>query len=148
MPVDDGVEVLKLRGDAEILEVYLEEAKDEASFIVRLHKDWMLNPEDENTVENIHRALHTIKGSGRLVGAYKISEFAWDYEQLLNRIIDKSVPVERAVINAIGHAGKALTELVHELKTSKKPSSDIPYLRGLARALAEFRTEELLLDRT
>ena len=67
---------------------------------------------------------------------------------MLNRIIDKTVPPERPVINAVGKAGRALTELVHELKTFEEPSSDIPYLRGLARALAEFRTDELLIDHT
>ena len=148
VPVDDEVEVLKPGSDAEILEIYLEEAADEASNIVRLQKDWMLHPEDENALKNIRRAFHTIKGSGRLVGALKIGEFAWDYEQLLNRIIDKTVPPKRPVINAVGNAGKALIELVHELKTFEEPSSDIPYLRGLARALAEFKTEELLLDHT
>ncbi len=148
VPVDDGVEVLKSLSDAEILEIFLEEAEDEASNIVRLQKDWMLHPEDENALKNIHRAFHTIKGSGRLVGALKISEFAWDYEQLLNRIIDKTVLPERPVINAVGNAGKAMAELVHELKTFEEPSSDIPYLRGLARALAKFRTEEMLLDHT
>ncbi|MDC1287946.1 Hpt domain-containing protein, partial [Gammaproteobacteria bacterium] len=148
VPVDDGAEVLLSGSDEEILEIYLEEAEEEASNIVRLQRDWMLHPEDENALKNIRRAFHTIKGSGRLVGALKISEFAWDYEQLLNRIIDKTVPPERPVINAVGKAGQALTELVHELKTFEEPSSDIPYLRGLARALAEFRTGELLIDHT
>ena len=147
-PVNDGAEVLKSDSDAEILEIYLEEAEEEASNIVRLQKDWMLHPEDENALRNIRRAFHTIKGSGRLVGALKIGEFAWDYEQLLNRIIDKTVPPERQVINAVGKAGKALTELVHELKTFEEPTADIPYLRGLARALAEFKTEELLINHT
>ena len=147
-PVNDGAEVLKSDSDAEILEIYLEEAEEEASNIVRLQKDWMLHPEDENALRNIRRAFHTIKGSGRLVGALKIGEFAWDYEQLLNRIIDKTVPPERQVINAVGKAGKALTELVHELKTFEEPTSDIAYLRGLARALAEFKTEELLINHT
>ena len=147
-PVNDGAEVLKSDSDAEILEIYLEEAEEEASNIVRLQKDWMLHPEDENALRNIRRAFHTIKGSGRLVGAIKIGEFAWDYEQLLNRIIDKTVPPERQVINAVGKAGKALTELVHELKTFEEPTADIAYLRGLARALAEFKTEELLINHT
>ena len=114
-PVNDGAEVLKSDSDAEILEIYLEEAEEEASNIVRLQKDWMLHPEDENALRNIRRAFHTIKGSGRLVGALKIGELAWDYEQLLNRIIDKTVPPERQLINAVGKAGKALTELLHEL---------------------------------
>ena len=144
--VDDGVEVLKPGYDAEILEIYLEEAEEESANIVRMQKDWMLYPEDENALNNICRAFHTIKGSGRLVGALKISEFAWEYEQLLNRVIDKTVPPGIDVIKAVGEAGTALTELVHELKTSEEPNSDIPYLRGLARALAELKMEEWLSE--
>ncbi|MCP4470560.1 MAG: hypothetical protein GY815_07725 [Gammaproteobacteria bacterium] len=148
LQVNDGVEVLKPGCDAEILEIYLEEAEEESANIVRLQKDWMLYSEDENALKNICRAFHTIKGSGRLVGALKISEFAWEYEQLLNRVIDKTVPPGKHVIKAVGEAGTALTELVHELKTSEEPNSDIPYLRGLARALAEFKMEEWLIEPT
>jgi len=148
VPVDEELEVLKSDSDAEILEIYLEEAEEESANIVRLQRDWMLHPEDENALKNIRRAFHTIKGSGRLVGATKIGEFAWDYEQLLNQVIDRTVPPSRQVIDAIGGAAKALPELVHELKTFEEPEADIAYLRGLARALAEFRTEELLVDHT
>jgi chemosensory pili system protein ChpA (sensor histidine kinase/response regulator) len=146
--VEEELEVLKAGSDQEILEIYLEEAEEESVNIARLQKDWMLHPEDDNAVKNIRRAFHTIKGSGRLVGALKIGEFAWDFEQLLNRVIDKTVPPNRKVIEAVGNAAQALPELVEELKTSTRPQADIGYLRGLARALAEFKTDELLLDHT
>ncbi|MCP4472210.1 MAG: response regulator [Gammaproteobacteria bacterium] len=148
VPVDEDLEVLKSDSDAEILEIYLEEAEEEAANIARLQRDWMLHPEDENSLKSIRRAFHTIKGSGRLVGATKIGEFAWDYEQLLNQVIDRTIPPGRQVIDAVGGAARALPELVHELKTFEEPQADIAYLRGLARALAEFRTEELLVDHT
>jgi len=148
VPVDEVLEVLKSDSDAEILEIYLEEAEEESANILRLQQDWMLHPEDENALKNIRRAFHTIKGSGRLVGATKIGEFAWDYEQLLNQVIDRTVPPSRQVIDAVGGAARALPELVDELKTFEEPQTDIAYLRGLARALAKFRTEELLADHT
>ena len=148
VPVDEDLEVLKSGSDAEILEIYLEEAEEESANIARLQEDWMLHPEDDNALKNLRRAFHTIKGSGRLVGATKIGEFAWDYEQLLNQVIDRTVPPSRQVIDAIGDAARALPELVNELKTFEEPEADIAYLRGLARALAEFKTEELLADHT
>jgi chemosensory pili system protein ChpA (sensor histidine kinase/response regulator) len=148
LPVDEGLEVLKSGSDPEILEIYLEEAAEEADNIARLQQDWLLHPEDENAIKNIRRAFHTIKGSGRLVGATKIGEFAWEFEQLLNRVIDKTVPPSKQVINAVGGAARALPELVHELKTFEEPSADIASLRGTARALAEFKTEQLLIDHT
>jgi len=106
--IEDNLEVLKAGSDQEILEIYLEEAEEESINIARLQRDWLLHPEDNNAVKNIRRAFHTIKGSGRLVGALKIGEFAWDFEQLLNRVIDKTVPPNRQVIEAVGQAALAL----------------------------------------
>jgi chemosensory pili system protein ChpA (sensor histidine kinase/response regulator) len=142
-PVEDEPEVLKPGSDPEILEIYLEEAEEESQNIARLQQDWLLHPEDENALKNIRRAFHTIKGSGRLVGAMKIGEFAWDFEQLLNRLIDKTIAPGKQIIDAMGKAAQALPELVTELKTSVAPESDINYLRGLARALAEFKAEQI-----
>ncbi len=148
VPVVETLEVLKPGSDPEILDIYLEEAEEESENIVRLQQDWMLHPEDQNALKNIRRAFHTIKGSGRLVGAIKIGEFAWDYEQLLNRVIDKTIAPSDAIIKAVGKAGTAAGELVVELKTSQLPTSDIAYLRGLARALATFDADQVLIERT
>ncbi|MEE8364403.1 MAG: Hpt domain-containing protein [Gammaproteobacteria bacterium] len=148
VPVDEALPVLGPDTDTEILEIYLEEAEEESENIRRLQQDWLLHPEDENAVTNIRRAFHTIKGSGRLVSASKIAEFAWDYEQLLNRVIDKTVLPKTDVIDAVGQAAAALAELVVELKTNQPPTADIPYLRGLARALAEFKAAQVLSEHT
>ena len=147
-PVNETLEVLQPGSDPDILEIYLEEAEEESENIIRLQQDWMLHPEDQNALKNIRRAFHTIKGSGRLVGAIKIGEFAWDFEQLLNRVIDRTVPPNDAIINAVGQAGVASLELVNELKTSEPPASDIAYLRGLARALAAFDADQVRIERT
>jgi chemosensory pili system protein ChpA (sensor histidine kinase/response regulator) len=146
--IDEELEILKPGSDPEILEIYLEEAEEESLNIARLQQDWLLHPEDENAVRNIRRAFHTIKGSGRLVGAMKIGEFAWDFEQLLNRVIDKTIPPDKRAIEAVGEAAMALRELVVELKTSVSPDTDINRLRGLARALAEFKAKRLLYEHT
>ena len=145
---DDDLEVLKSGSDPEILEIYLEEAEEEAVNIARLQQDWLLYPEDDNALKNLRRAFHTIKGSGRLVGAMKIGEFAWDFEQLLNRVIDRTIAPGPQVINAVGLAAAALPELVNELKTSQAPQTDINYIRGLARTLAEFKAEQVLIEHT
>jgi len=147
VPVLEEVEVLVLGSDPDILEIYLQEAEEEAVNVNRLQKDWLLHPEDANALNNIRRAFHTIKGSGRLVGALRIGEFAWDYEQLLNRVIDKTIQPGDEVIDAVGQAAVGLAELVTELKGGESPSVDIPYLRGLARALAEFRPEQVFNER-
>jgi len=144
--LDDRLEVLKSGSDPEILEIYLEEAEEESKNIARLQQDWLLHPEDDNALKNLRRAFHTIKGSGRLVGAMKIGEFAWDFEQLLNRVIDRTIAPDPQVIEAVGQAAYALPELVNELKTSQAPQMDINYIRGMARALSEFKAEQVLIE--
>ncbi len=144
IPVDDDQPVLKPGSDEEILSIYLEEAEEESENILQLQKDWKLHPEDENALKNIRRSFHTIKGSGRLVGAMKIGEFAWDFESLLNRVIEKTVAPTTQVIDAIGLAAEALPQLVEELKTNVPPTADVAYLRGLARSLAEFKAHQVL----
>ncbi len=148
VPVNEEAEVLVPGSDPDILEIYLEEAEEEASNVGRLQQDWLLHSEDENAIKNIRRAFHTIKGSGRLVGALKIAEFAWDYEQLLNQVIDKTILPTDEIIDAVGQAAVALSELVVELKTGQPPKVDIPYIRGLARALAEFKAKQVMVERT
>ena len=148
IPVDEEAEVLVPGSDPDILEIYLEEAEEEAINVDRLHQDWLLHAEDENAIKNIRRAFHTIKGSGRLVGALKIAEFASDFEQLMNRIIEKSILPRDEIIDAVGQAVIALKELVVELKTEQKPTIDIPHLRGLARNLAEFKAEQVMIQHT
>jgi chemotaxis protein histidine kinase CheA len=98
----------------------------------------------------VDEELEVLKSNSddEILQIYKIGEFAWDYEQLLNQVIDRTIPPSRQVIDAVGGAARALPELVEELKTFEEPQADIAYLRGLARALAEFRTEELLADHT
>lgn len=142
-PVIEDVPVLKDDADPDILEIYLEEAEEESENIAQLQQDWKLHPEDENALKNIRRAFHTIKGSGRLVGAMKIGEFAWDYESLLNRVIDKTILPTDQVIEAVGMAAIALPQLVEELKNGTTPTEDIPHIRGLARALAEFKANQV-----
>jgi len=148
VPVNEEAQVLVPGSDPDILEIYLEEAEEEALNVDRLQQDWLLHSEDENAIKNIRRAFHTIKGSGRLVGALKIAEFAWDYEHLLNQVIDKTIFPTDEIIDAVGQAAVALSELVVELKTGQQPSVDIPYLRGLARALAEFKAKQVMVERT
>ncbi len=147
-PVIETLEVLKPGSDPEILEIYLEEAEEESENIARLHQDWLFHPEDQNALKNIRRAFHTIKGSGRLVGAVKIGEFAWDYEQLLNCVIDKTITPNDAIIDAVGQAATASLELVEELKNGQPVKSDLAYLRGLARALAAFDADQVRVERT
>ncbi len=77
--------------DPQFLELFIEEAKEEIASIQRGFPLWDQNPMDLESLGSLRRSFHTLKGSGRMVGARLIAEFAWSIENLLNRIIDKTL---------------------------------------------------------
>ena len=66
--------------DPEFLELFIEEAKDEIAKLKRLFPLWDNNPQDQDSLVNVRRSFHTLKGSGRMVGAQLIGDFAWSVE--------------------------------------------------------------------
>lgn len=76
--------------DAEILDVFLEEA---AEVQAELDTHWTRMVAGEmDAVREVRRAFHTLKGSGRMVMAERIGEVAYAAENLLNRILDGGLP--------------------------------------------------------
>ena len=77
--------------DPQFVELFIEEAKEEIASIQQTFPLWDQNPMDLESLASLRRSFHTLKGSGRMVGARSIAEFAWAIENLLNRIIDKTL---------------------------------------------------------
>ncbi|MEZ6841201.1 Hpt domain-containing protein [Acinetobacter baumannii] len=51
---------------------------------------WMQS-ENIATLTEIRRHFHTLKGSGRMIGAKSSAELAWTVEDTLNRVINQSL---------------------------------------------------------
>lgn len=123
--------------DEEILEIFIEEAKEELENIRQLLPAWMENPADDENLKNLRRSFHTLKGSGRLVGALDLGEFAWAYENMLNRVIDGTVGQSAAMFDLLQQGADALPELIEQFSHGTTPQSDIEMLREMAWAMAE-----------
>jgi chemosensory pili system protein ChpA (sensor histidine kinase/response regulator) len=98
--------------DPEIREVFLDEANE---VLAQMQSDlgrWQQNIEDMEVVRDLRRAFHTLKGSGRMVGAQLIGEFGWSHENLLNKCLDGSLTVSNAVLGAISEAVAVLPALI------------------------------------
>ena len=76
------------QGDAELRAVFSEEAEEVVLTLDENLTRWQLDPDDEVAVREIRRGFHTLKGSGRMVGALQIGELAWAIENMLNRVLD------------------------------------------------------------
>ncbi len=122
--------------DPEILEVFIEEAKEEIASIKRNMPGWRDAPDSMETLITIRRSFHTLKGSGRMVGAERIGEYCWSIEDLLNRLINRTMVRTPPMVDFIVEAAGAVPELVEQLEVGADPSSDISLLIARANAFA------------
>lgn len=123
--------------DDEIREVFLEELDEEIRHLGDLLPVWHGAPEDSERLRPIRRVFHTLKGSGRLVGAKTLGEFSWKIENLLNRVLDGTRPASPAVIGLVGHAYTALPQLHAALRNEGAITADLAAMEAHADRLAE-----------
>jgi chemosensory pili system protein ChpA (sensor histidine kinase/response regulator) len=128
--------------DPQFLELFIEEAKEEIASVQRSFPLWDQNPMDLESLSSMRRSFHTLKGSGRMVGARSMAEFAWSIENLLNRIIDKTLSRTPGMMGLLRNAVAALPLLVEQLETGRQNSLPIEALMARAFTFADGRDPE------
>ncbi len=125
------------RSDPELVEIFIEEAKEEITNIDRNLPLWSADPENSQALIAVRRSFHTLKGSGRMVGAQLIGEFSWSIENLLNRLINQTLAPTSAMVAFVQSASKALPQLIEQLEIGLAPKVDVQLLMKQAEAFAE-----------
>ena len=125
--------------DPEFVELFIEEAKDEIAKLNQFFPMWDANPQDAEALVNVRRSFHTLKGSGRMVGAQLIGDFAWSVENMLNRVINKTLDRTPDIMSLMRAAVGAVPELVEQLETGRAPQVDIARIINTANTLAGVR---------
>ncbi len=123
--------------DPELLELFIEEAKEEVASIKRNLPAWIESPDDMETLITVRRSFHTLKGSGRMVGAERIGEYCWSVENLLNRLINRTLTRTPPMVEFIAQAAGVVPELVEQLEVGSEPKADIALIIARANAFAE-----------
>jgi len=129
--------------DDEIVEIFLEEAEEEYANISRLLPSWQNNPGEQETLKDLRRSFHTLKGSGRLVGAMDVGEFAWAFENLLNRVIDKTIETSPKLFELMELGRKSLPGLLNHFRNAEKPDPSVFSLMASAEALSRGEEFEI-----
>ncbi len=129
--------------DPQFVELFIEEAKEEITSIQQFFPMWDQNPMDLESLGVLRRSFHTLKGSGRMVGARPIAEFGWAIENLLNRLIDKTLTRTPGMMLLLRSAVAALPQLVEQLESGRPPTAPVGDLMARAFAFSEGRDGEL-----
>ena len=142
LPAEEQVEVAQaaetagVEIDDEILEIFIEEAEEELDSIGELLPRWMTQQSDEEALAELRRSFHTLKGSGRLVGAEHVGEFAWAFENMLNQVIDGTVATNNVMFDILEQSREALSQLLEQFKGGSAPTLDVDMLMEAANKLS------------
>ncbi|MCO8093115.1 Hpt domain-containing protein [Acinetobacter lwoffii] len=114
--------------DAEILEIFVEEIEEIFVELNALFPEWLSNPDHQENLKTIRRHFHTLKGSGRMVGAKSAGEMAWAVEDTLNRVLSGSIQLTptvqkfaQAVLNVYQYALYPKFKHVQQLDLDLRP---------------------------
>ena len=122
--------------DDDIRDIFLEEMQEEIDNLLAAQKDWLADPAHTSALVGIRRSFHTLKGSGRLVGAGVLGEFAWRVEDMLNRVLDHTIEPDQNVQDVVRHAIDALPLLLAALKGEGDPQAPLSAIMQAAERLA------------
>ncbi|HEV8077526.1 MAG TPA: Hpt domain-containing protein, partial [Marinobacter sp.] len=123
--------------DDEILEVFIEEAGEVLASIDEYMPMLLRHYGDHSALGEVRRAFHTLKGSGRMVGAEVIGELAWSVENLLNRVLEGSRSMSDAVAALLSDVITILPALVSDFKQHRAATVDTHEVQTRAHALAD-----------
>ena len=99
---------------AAILRTFVSECEEH---LVRMEESLIAletDPDDQKSLEAIFRGAHTIKGNAAGLGYVKVGEFAHSFEELLQHLRNKLVPVTKARITLLLRSVDALRQMIPE----------------------------------
>ena len=131
--------------DPEIREIFVEEAREVLATLDEYFPQWAADPGNAAALTETRRAFHTLKGSGRMVGASDIGEFAWALESLLNRVIEGRVAPGPALLACLDESIAQLPAMVSAFEQASRQFDQgrVEVLRTLANRLGEGETVDL-----
>jgi len=110
--------------DAELLEIFIEEAREVLGNIETNLAAARANPANADALTTVRRGFHTLKGSGRMVGLNALGEVAWDMEQTLNRWLQLDWKPSDALLDLIGDSHGLFQAWVEQLASGGSTNRD------------------------
>ncbi|WP_096911208.1 Hpt domain-containing protein [Acinetobacter colistiniresistens] len=132
-----------LEQDAEILEIFIEELDEIFVELEPLLVQWAEQPHQQNVLSDIRRHFHTLKGSGRMVGAKSSGELAWTVEDTLNRVIAGTISLNADIQRYVETVFNIYRfKLCHDFKAVQQHLIDFRPLVVLGQQLQQQQSPE------
>src|SRR5919197_1404333 len=121
--------------DADLLQVFLEEAVEVLATIAASLPKCRAEPANAEELATIRRGFHTLKGSGRMVGLAELGEAAWQVERVMNQWLERQQPAPDPLLELAGVAHGCFTDWIERLRSGETPVVDARPISKLAARL-------------
>ncbi len=119
--------------DQELLEVFLEEAREVIETLHANQEISRLHMDSREPLVTMRRGFHTLKGSGRMVGLTELGEVAWAVERAMNKWLQENKPATPELLDMIGDAEVLFQHWVDMLRSGSTTATiDTAYLLTVA----------------
>jgi chemosensory pili system protein ChpA (sensor histidine kinase/response regulator) len=113
--------------DPELQDIFLTETEEVLATLAQNLQALRVNATDSGALNEVRRAYHTLKGSGRTVGLEALGEVAWAVEGLLNVILERKTFPTAAILAFIekvtAEFATWVAELLEKQSVSLSPSA-------------------------
>ncbi|GBU09249.1 hypothetical protein AwWohl_03870 [Gammaproteobacteria bacterium] len=92
----------------ELTQIFTEEALEKLIEIKSSLSKLEKNISDLTALQNIRRAFHTLKGSGRMSGMMLVGEIGWQVERVLNGCVDNTYVFNLAILSHVQNGYDAI----------------------------------------
>lgn len=110
----------QMDGDDDMLGVFLDEARDVVSKGLSKLDHFRNNPSSIDSLTEIRRGFHTLKGSSRMVQLTDFGDVAWTAEEALNRWLERGAPTSEALLEFVHRAYQHFSNWIESI-ASKNP---------------------------
>ncbi|HKL49495.1 MAG TPA: chemotaxis protein CheA, partial [Desulfuromonadales bacterium] len=97
-------------------EAFFEEAQELLSSLESSLLELEKAPQDQDLIDRVFRALHTVKGSGAMFGFDSISDFTHHVESVFDRVRNAEILVDKDLITLTLAAGDHVKALLEEIR--------------------------------
>jgi chemosensory pili system protein ChpA (sensor histidine kinase/response regulator) len=121
--------------DAELLEIFLEEAHEVLQTVAEHRNKVLAEPHDFESLTTARRGFHTLKGSSRMVGLTEFSEVARQVEITMNRWLQLEKDANTDLVALLDNGCLTFGAWVEQLEAGGSLSFDAHELVAQAQAL-------------
>ncbi len=129
--------------DEEILDIFVEEVNEVLEEMISSFTVWNTNPDNTEALKTLQRIFRTLKGDGRLVGAMVIGELGGKFENLLNQVIEGTIPTNNAILFLLDKVINLLPNMVEQFKNHQPTPYEVRLLISQVHHLTETKGQSM-----